>query len=179
MKETRGCLEMGAAYPAGCQVKPLTQVKAFTGLHTGPSAHRSCQFPTRIPPGQAVLSSPIQKPLQLLPLPRGMPPTAHPNPPWGTLSTSSNLHKSKPEATVPSHEQRFSAQTVQCCFLLGLWRCLQDSPLSNVSTRTGTGLYLITQSVSLALKISCSVKLFTVWLTKNMIKNNIWVSKGI
>lgn len=40
--------------------------------------------------------------------------------------------------------------------------------MSNVPTRTGTGLYLITQSVSLALKIRCSVKLFTVWLTKNI-----------
>lgn len=52
------------------------------------------------------------------------------------------------------------------------------SPLSSIPAHRGTRLGLKVQPISLALKICCSVKLFTVWLVKNMIETVYGSLKG-
>lgn len=146
----------GGCMPAGCQVKPLTQVKAFTVLCTGPSAHRSCQLPTGIPPQTSCLEFSHPEASVAAALPRATPPTAHPNLPWGQLSTSSNLYKSKPELfpLMNKDYQHRQHSAAHCVVFRGISR---TSPLSYIPSHMGTGLCLITQSNSLALRIHCSV----------------------
>lgn len=176
MKEACRCLAMGDACPAGCWAKPLTQVKAFMGLWHWPIC--SSFLPVS---KDSTLDSCLE--------------FSHPEASVAAAFTTWNtthcliLGASKHQLKSPWIQIRRNCSLLwRKVFGTGWtllftaeasWGVCRISPLSYIPTHAGTGLCLMVQSLSLALKICCSVKLFTVWLIKNMMKTEYRSLQGL